>query len=51
VYSYGVEEVFAEIGGQLGLFIGEVYINDSLPCLSSFLVDERVKKWLRKISK
>ncbi|MCG8621221.1 MAG: amiloride-sensitive sodium channel family protein, partial [Proteobacteria bacterium] len=51
VYSYGVEEFFAEVGGQLGLFIGVSVI--TLFEFVIFLGDELknwIKKRLRKIS-
>jgi acid-sensing ion channel 5 len=49
VFSYGIEEFFAEVGGQLGLFIGVSVI--TLFEFVIFLVDElknRIKKRLRK---
>jgi acid-sensing ion channel 5 len=52
VFSYGIEEFFAEVGGQLGLFIGVSVI--TLFEFVIFLADElknRMKKRLRKISK
>jgi acid-sensing ion channel 5 len=52
VFSYGIEEFFAEVGGQLGLFIGVSVI--TLFEFVIFLADElknRIKKRLRKISK
>lgn len=51
VYSYGIEEFFAEVGGQLGLFIGVSVI--TLFEFVIFLVDELkdwIKKRLRKVS-
>ena len=52
VYSYGIEEFFAEVGGQLGLFIGVSVI--TLFEFVIFLGDELknwIKKRLRKVSK
>ena len=45
VYSYGVEEFFAEVGGQLGLFIGVSVIT----CFEFiiFLLDE-IKNRIRE---
>ena len=48
VYSYGVEEFFAEVGGQLGLFIGVSVI--TLFEFIIFLLDEiknRTKPFLK----
>ena len=45
VYSYGIEEFFAEVGGQLGLFIGVSVI--TLFELVIFLIDE-LKDWIKK---
>ena len=48
VYSYGVEEFFAEVGGQLGLFIGVSVI--TLFEFIIFLLDEiknRIKPFLK----
>lgn len=45
VYSYGVEEFFAEIGGQLGLFIGVSVI--TLFEFVVFLLDEIKDRWIK----
>ena len=45
VYSYGIEEFFAEVGGQLGLFIGVSIITFFEFVI--FLLDE-VKDWIKK---
>ena len=45
VYSYGIEEFFAEVGGQLGLFIGVSVI--TLFEFVIFLGDE-LKNWIKK---
>ena len=45
VFSYGAEEFFAEIGGQLGLFIGVSVI--TFFEFAIFLLDE-VKDWVKK---
>ena len=47
-YSYGVEEFFAEVGGQLGLFIGVSVI--TLFEFGIFLLDE-IKNWIKQHSK
>ena len=45
VYSYGIEEFFAEVGGQLGLFIGISAITFFEFVI--FLLDE-IKNWIKK---
>ena len=45
MYSYGIEEFFAEVGGQLGLFIGVSVITFFEFVI--YLLDE-VNNWIKK---